>query len=61
MTETPTPKPAYESFTREADGSRRCVDCGQTFPAPYCDGPVMRSHRRRVHGEHHDTPGVCDA
>jgi len=51
--------PAHESFTRNADGSRTCDDCGQTFAR--ADGAVMRAHRRRVHGEDHATPGVCDA
>jgi hypothetical protein len=64
-TTTPNPddKPAHESFTRNADGSRTCIDCGQTFPGgPFgVGGDVMRSHRRRTHGETHPTPGVCDA
>lgn len=50
---------AHESFTRNADGSRTCVDCGQTFDR--ADGAVMRSHRRRVHHEAHAVPNVCDA
>lgn len=50
---------AHELFTRNPDGSRTCNDCGATYTR--ADGAVMRSHRRRVHGEHHETPGVCDA
>lgn len=59
MIEQQAAKPADESFTRAADGSRSCKDCGQRFER--ADGAVMRSHRRRVHGEYHYTPGVCDA
>jgi len=53
-------KPAHESFTAPtADGSRTCLDCERTFAR--ADGAVMRSHRRRAHGEEHHIPGVCDA
>ncbi len=58
---TTTTKPAHESFTRNADKSKTCNDCGQTFQHPYNDGPVLRSHRRNAHGEYHYTPAVCNA
>jgi hypothetical protein len=57
MTTNETPAPAHESFTHNHDGSRTCVDCGQTFAN--ADGAIMRSHRRRVHNEDHRVPGVC--
>jgi len=53
------PPQAYESFTRNVDGSRTCNDCGKTFQR--ADGSVMRSHRRNTHGEYHYTPAVCNA
>jgi hypothetical protein len=54
---TTPPKRAHEHFTRNPDGTATCNDCGKTFTRP--DGSVFRGHRRRDHGEHHDTPGVC--